>query len=213
MAPIHLRAKVGPDGVLHLDVPVGADEADHEVEVTVRPARPTLTQEEWHQFIAETTGAWKGISNDPSRASSRRENCSSVIYPPDTNGWAAYLRGKHAGLLRRFAAERSSDILLCSVVVAELAYGAHHSPTAYRAHNIALLGRLRGEFASVPFDDAAAEEYGRLRAHLAASGQMIGPNDLLIASISLARGLILVTHNVREFSREPGLVVEDRQGP
>ena len=57
MAPIHLKAKVGPDGVLHLDVPVGTDEANHEVDVTVRPARPTMTQEEWHKFIAETAGS------------------------------------------------------------------------------------------------------------------------------------------------------------
>jgi tRNA(fMet)-specific endonuclease VapC len=43
---------------------------------------------------------------------------------------------------------------------------------------------------------------------------MIGPNDLMIASIALAHGPILVTHNVREFSRVPGLVVEDWQaGP
>jgi tRNA(fMet)-specific endonuclease VapC len=71
-----------------------------------------------------------------------------------------------------------------------------------------------GRFASLPFDDDAADEYGKLRAHLASSGQMIGPNDLMIASIALARGLILVTHNVREFARVPGLVVEDWQaGP
>ena len=135
-----------------------------------------------------------------------------MIYLPDTNGWIGYLRRKYASLVRRFQTERASDIMLCSVVVAELAYGAYHSPGAYRAHNLALLARLQGEFASVPFDDAAADEYGRLRAHLAGSGQMIGPNDLMIASIALARGLILVTHNVREFSRVPGLVVEDWHG-
>ncbi len=104
--------------------------------------------------------------------------------------------------------------MLCSVVVAELAYGAYHSPAGFRAHNLALLAKLQGEFASVPFDDAAADEYGKLRAHIAASGQMIGPNDMMIASISLARGMVLVTHNAREFARVPGLVVEDWQdGP
>jgi tRNA(fMet)-specific endonuclease VapC len=136
-----------------------------------------------------------------------------VIYLPDTNGWIGYLRRRHTALIQRFQAERASDIMLCSVVVAELAYGAYHSPAAFRAHNLSLLAKLQGEFASIPFDDAAADEYGRLRAHLAASGLMIGPNDLMIASIALARGLILVTHNVREFSRVPGLVVEDWQGP
>ena len=52
MAPIHLKAKVGPDGILHLDVPIGADEANHEVDVTVAPARPMMNTEEWHRFIA-----------------------------------------------------------------------------------------------------------------------------------------------------------------
>jgi hypothetical protein len=57
MAPIHLKAKVGPDSVLHLDVPVGTDEANYEVEVTVSSAKPTMTQEEWHKFIAEAADA------------------------------------------------------------------------------------------------------------------------------------------------------------
>ena len=63
----------------------------------------------------------------------------------------------------------------------------------------------------MPFDDRAADEYGRIRAHLAGLGMLIGPNDLLIASIALANGLILVTHNTAEFSRVPGLKLEDWQ--
>ena len=65
MAPIHLKAKVGPDGVLHLDVPIGAEEANHEVDVTVEPAKPAMTQEEWHKFIAETAGSWLGDFERP----------------------------------------------------------------------------------------------------------------------------------------------------
>lgn len=136
-----------------------------------------------------------------------------MIYLPDTNGWIGYLRRKRAALVRRFLQERPSDIMLCSVVLAELAYGAYNSPAAFQAHNLTLLAKLRVEFASLPFDAAAADEYGKLRAHLATTGQMIGPNDLMIASIALARGLILVTRNVREFARVPGLVIEDWQGP
>ena len=61
----------------------------------------------------------------------------------------------------------------------------------------------------MPFDDIAAEIYGRIRAHLATQGTPIGANDLQIASISLAHDLILVTHNTREFSRVPRLRLED----
>ncbi len=51
--------------------------------------------------------------------------------------------------------------------------------------------------------------YGPIRANLERAGKLIGGNDLLIASIALANGLTLVSHNVSEFSRVPGLVVED----
>jgi len=79
------------------------------------------------------------------------------------------------------------------------------------AVNRALISGLLAQFDSVPFDDAAAEAYGRLRAHLTTTGQLIGPNDLLIAAIALANGLTLVTHNTAEFSRVPGLVIDDWQ--
>ncbi len=58
---------------------------------------------------------------------------------------------------------------------------------------------------SLSFDDPDAEEYGKLRAHLRGAGTTIGPNDLMIASIALANGLVLVTHNAAEFSRVPRL--------
>ncbi len=66
-------------------------------------------------------------------------------------------------------------------------------------------------FESLPFDDSAAEEYGRLRALLQKQGNLIGPNDLLIASIALANKVTLVTHNTQEFGRIPGLQMEDWQ--
>ena len=59
------------------------------------------------------------------------------------------------------------------------------------------------------FDRDAARIYGSLRADLERAGTMIGPNDLMIASIALAHGLTLVTHNAAEFARVPGLKVED----
>ncbi len=59
------------------------------------------------------------------------------------------------------------------------------------------------------FDDQAAEVYGRIRAQLSSQGTSIGPNDLMIAAIALAQGLILVTHNTREFSRVTGLAVDN----
>ena len=68
------------------------------------------------------------------------------------------------------------DIRLCAVVLGELLYGVHHSPPCYQSQNASLLSQLRRQFDSLPFDDRAAEEYGKLRADLAAQGSLIGPN-------------------------------------
>ncbi len=107
----------------------------------------------------------------------------------------------------RFRAHQPADIAFCSVVKAELLYGAYRS--ARRADNLRLLAILFQQFESLPFDDVAAEHYGRVRADLAAQGTPIGPNDLMIAAIALANNLILVTHNTREFARVAGLTLED----
>ncbi len=61
----------------------------------------------------------------------------------------------------------------------------------------------------MPFDDAAAELFGSIKAQLFAAGTPIGPFDMQIAAIALANGLTLVTHNTREFGRVGGLNLED----
>ena len=101
--------------------------------------------------------------------------------------------------------------MICSVVVGELIFGVERAALAHRAKNRMRVEQLRLQFVSVPFDDSAAEEYGRIRAQLADLGTPIGPNDLQIAAIALAHGLILVTHNTTEFSRVAGLVIENWQ--
>ncbi|HSI37222.1 MAG: PIN domain-containing protein [Phycisphaerae bacterium] len=100
-----------------------------------------------------------------------------------------------------------AEVAVCSVVLAELIYGALRS--ARTAHNLAEVGAFAGRFVSLPFDDAAAQKAAEIRAHLAKPGTPIGPMDTLIAAIALANDLILVTHNTREFSRVPGLQLED----
>jgi tRNA(fMet)-specific endonuclease VapC len=68
------------------------------------------------------------------------------------------------------------------------------------------------KFRSLPFDTEAALQYGQVRAELESRGTPIGANDLLIASIALANGLTLVTHNTREFAGVPGLSLADWEG-
>src|SRR5262249_44657288 len=97
------------------------------------------------------------------------------------------------------AAGPPGSVYLCSIVLAELYYGAMHSGLVHQAANLALIEKLRQDFVSLPFDDEAAEEYGKVREHLAALGTPIGPNDLMIAAIALVNRMTLITHNTSEF--------------
>lgn len=75
--------------------------------------------------------------------------------------------------------------------------------------NLQLQQEFLKQFVSLPFDDDAANMFGRIRAKLAKAGTPIGAYDLQIAAISLVHGLTLVTHNTREFGRVEGLKLED----
>ncbi len=99
--------------------------------------------------------------------------------------------------------------MLCSVVVGELLFGAMRSKNVPK--NLAAVKAFCAGFLSLPFDDLSAEEYAKVRADLTSKGMIIGPNDLLIAAIALANGLILVTHNTAEFVRVAGLTLQDWQ--
>ena len=128
----------------------------------------------------------------------------------DTNSCVDHLRrGPSSNVTSRLAAAVPGSVVLCSVVVAELLYGAHRS--ARKAQTLSQVQGFCSRFLSLPFDDRAAAEYGWIRAHLAGLGTSIGPNDLMIAAIGMANALILVTHNTTEFSRVPGLALEDWQ--
>lgn len=101
----------------------------------------------------------------------------------------------------------SSDILLSTIVLAELEFGIAKSTR--QKHNREVFDTLTQGFPVVPFDAAASHQYGLLRASLEKRGQLIGPNDLMIAAQALALGAVLVTDNFGEFSRVQGLVVEN----
>jgi len=130
-----------------------------------------------------------------------------MIYSLDTNTCIRYINGRAPNLLRRLQRTPPGEIVVCSVVRAELFYGASKSQTP--ALSITKQYRFLRPYSTAPFDDNAATEYGRIRAYLEGQGTPIGPVDLLIAAIALANNLILVTHNTAEFGRVPGLKIED----
>ena len=84
----------------------------------------------------------------------------------------------------------------------------------YRAENdylttIVLYKQFIDSFDVLPFDKKCCSIYGNIRSYLDKNGSPIGPNDLLIASIAIANNCVLVTHNIKELSRVPGLICED----
>lgn len=125
----------------------------------------------------------------------------------DTNTCVECLRDRNAGVVARFRSSKTDDLRLCSVVLAELKYGAYKSPMP--AKNLALVEVFAAPLQSVPFDDQAADVYGQIRADLEGRGLPIGPNDTLIAAIAISNGLTLVTHNTAEFSRVNRLQLDD----
>ncbi len=125
----------------------------------------------------------------------------------DTNACIRYLNGRSPKLRARLNAVKPAQLCVCSIVKAELFFGAavSNDPATTLAHQRLFLLPLP----SLSFDDAAAESYAEIRADLTRRGQPIGPNDTLIAAICRANHVTLVTHNVGEFSRVAGLQFED----
>jgi tRNA(fMet)-specific endonuclease VapC len=129
------------------------------------------------------------------------------MYLLDTNCWIAFLNPGESPVVARMREQEETDLYLCSVVQAELLFGAYHSSRV--KDNLRLLQTIFGMYPTLPFDDAAADHYGQIRAHLEQTGKLVGANDMLIAAIGRSKGLIVVTNNVSEFSYVPGLRIED----
>ncbi|MGH8608499.1 MAG: type II toxin-antitoxin system VapC family toxin [Gammaproteobacteria bacterium] len=112
-----------------------------------------------------------------------------MSYLLDTNAWIRYLNPADSPVKYRVSAARPRDIVLCSVVNAELYFGAYRS--SRREANLSLLNTLFLQFVSIPFDDRSARVFGEIRAALLGQGTPIGPYDLQIAAIALAHQMTL----------------------
>lgn len=124
----------------------------------------------------------------------------------DTNICIAILKNAELPLIQKMKSYQPVDFAICSVVRAELLYGARKSQSIEK--NLSLLSKLFEQFSSLAFDDLASEFYGTNRSILERAGTPIGEADLMISSIALAHNLTVITRNHREFVRVPSLRVE-----
>ncbi|MEX0704943.1 MAG: type II toxin-antitoxin system VapC family toxin [Planctomycetales bacterium] len=132
-------------------------------------------------------------------------------YLLDTNVCVELIRRRSPQTLARLMSQPVVDVGVSTITVAELRYGAERS--ARPAQNQQALDQFLLPLDTLPFDEAAADAYGHIRADLESQGLPIGSLDTLIAAQASAHRLILVTNNVREFARVPGLMVEDWTQP
>jgi tRNA(fMet)-specific endonuclease VapC len=128
-------------------------------------------------------------------------------YLLDTNTCIRYLNGRAPAIREKMRTIPDAEIAISTITRAEMYAGSAKSqtPEQSRARQDAFFIR----FASLSFDEAAAHEFGRIRASLERAGTPIGPYDMQIAAVAAAHQLIVVTHNIAEFSRVEGLKIED----
>lgn len=130
------------------------------------------------------------------------------MYCFDTDVLSAVLaRDPPLPLIRRLAQVPAQTQFTTSVTLGELLFGASKRGSPELAERVR--GLVSRAAAVLPFDAAAAEVYGPLRAQLESAGRRLDEPDLQIASIALSRSLTLVTGNVRHFARVPNLPVEN----
>jgi tRNA(fMet)-specific endonuclease VapC len=130
-------------------------------------------------------------------------------YLLDTNILSDLVRHPNGAVTSRIEAVGEDRICTSLIVAAELRYGATKRGSAKLS---AQLDAVLHALDVLPLEPPVDQIYGDLRATLERAGQMIGPNDLLIASQALALGYVLVTHHCREFERVPSLTIEDWLG-
>nr|WP_228042092.1 MULTISPECIES: type II toxin-antitoxin system VapC family toxin [unclassified Tychonema] len=128
----------------------------------------------------------------------------------DTNICIYIIKRQPPQVLDKFRTLDLSEIGISSITIAELEYGAYKNQRTEQ--NRAAFNQFLIPLEIVPFDERATETYGQIRSQLERQGIVVGSMDMLIASQAISQGLILVTNNVRELSRIPGLIIENWAG-
>lgn len=130
-------------------------------------------------------------------------------YLLDTNVLSDLIRRPHGVITRRISLEGEDNVCTSIIVASELRFGARKRGSEQLTRQLDL---VLSAIQVMPFEAPADRLYGKIRVDLEKRGAPIGPNDMFIAAQALALDCTLVTRNVREFSRVPGLKVDDWSG-
>jgi len=129
-----------------------------------------------------------------------------LTYMLDTN-ICIYVMKRYPPDLREKFNTLADQLCISSITLGELHYGAEKS--ARRADNLIAIEHFVARLDVLPFAEKAAAHYGQVRAELARAGRPSGPHDMQIAGHARSEGLIVVTNNMREFARMPGIRAEN----
>ena len=130
-----------------------------------------------------------------------------MTYLLDTNTCIYAINKRYTKLKQKLLTVLPDDIAISTITVGELEYGAAKSKWGDRTRQT--LYAFLSNYTILPFDNADAICFGNLRATFALAGTPIGAYDVMIAAQGLTKGLTVVTNNTKEFSRVPGLDLED----
>ena len=125
----------------------------------------------------------------------------------DTNICIYLIKKKPESVLLHLQAKLTEGVSISTITLAELMHGVEAS--AYPERNSVALKQFLSIIDILPFDDEAAAEYGKICTVLRRQGTPIGAMDMLIAAHARAKGIVMVTNNLREFERVEGLKLEN----
>jgi len=131
---------------------------------------------------------------------------SRLRYLLDTNICIYIINRRPAEVFMHLEHLHAGEVGISSITAAELRYGVEKSGSQ---RNAQALEKFLAPLDVLPFDEVAARRYGALRSGLERAGRPIGALDQLIAAHALALEVVLVSNNIREFERVPGLALEN----
>jgi len=128
-----------------------------------------------------------------------------MIYMLDTDTVSLIVRN-NSPVIKNLFRHEEDEICISAITYAEISYGLEKKQSERLFNDVrSILGKL----SIIDFNDSQSELYGKIRVELEKSGTPLGNMDMLIAAAALSAGAILVTHNVKHFTKIKGIRVED----